>query len=83
MWSVPAARNGIPECRYARPALTTFSVDSRAAGERLATLLIRQIRGEAAADLRELAEANLIEGGSDGPPNLTSHELAQKLNHLT
>jgi LacI family transcriptional regulator len=75
--------DGIPECRYARPALTTFSVDSRAAGERLATLLIRQIRGEAAADLRELAEANLIEGGSDGPPNLTSHEVARKLNHLT
>ncbi|MES0825612.1 LacI family DNA-binding transcriptional regulator [Ruegeria sp. SCP11] len=75
------AYDGIPESRYARPALTTFAVDSRMAGQRLATLLIRQIRGEPPATLRELAEASLIEGGSDGSPNLTPSELAQKIQH--
>ena len=71
--------DGIPECRYARPALTTFAVDSRMAGQRLATLLIRQIRGEDPATLRELTEATLVEGESDGPPGLKRQtELAQE-----
>ncbi|WP_420585607.1 LacI family DNA-binding transcriptional regulator [Ruegeria sp.] len=77
------AYDGIPESRYARPALTTFAVDSRKAGQQLASLLIRQIRGEAPAELRELAEATLIEGDSDGPPTLTSDELAQKFQQAT
>ncbi len=60
--------DGIPESGFADPPLTTFRVDSRAAGARLATLLIRRIRGEAPEMLRELAPATLIDGGSDGPP---------------
>ncbi len=72
--------DGIPESKYARPALTTFSVNSRMAGERLATLLIRQIRGEDPATLRELADAELVVRDSDGPPSLTSTELAQKIS---
>ncbi len=71
--------DGIPECHYARPGLTTFNVDSHAAGARLATLLIRQIRGEAPDTLRELGEASLTERASDGPPSLTSEELAEKI----
>lgn len=73
--------DGIPECAYAKPPLTTFSVDSRKAGHRLATLLIRQIRGEAAETLRELADATLIERLSDGPPALTVEDLARKLRN--
>lgn len=73
--------DGIPECRYARPALTTFAVESRTAGQRLATLLIRQIRGEDPTTLRELTEATLVEGGSDGPPQLSPSELSQKIRH--
>ena len=71
--------DGIPECQYARPALTTFNVDSRAAGARLATLLIRQIRGEDPDTLRELGEATLTERASDGPPTLTPEGLAEKI----
>ncbi len=72
--------DGIPECQYVSPGLTTFSVDSQRAGERLATMLIRQARGESSADLRELGDAVLIARDSDGPPRLTPEELAQKIN---
>ena len=75
--------DGIPECQYVNPSLTTFSVDSQRAGERLATMLIRQTRGEEPARLRELSEAVLIERESDGPPQLTSAELARKINNST
>lgn len=71
--------DGVPECQYASPGLTTFSVDSKRAGERLATMLIRQTRGEEPATLRELSQAVLIERDSDGPPLLTSNELAKKI----
>lgn len=71
------AYDGIPEGIHARPALTTFSVDTRGAGERLAELLIRRIRGEAPEDLRETAHATLVDRGSDGPPRLSSHALAE------
>ncbi|WP_254442489.1 LacI family DNA-binding transcriptional regulator [Ruegeria arenilitoris] len=74
--------DGIPECQYVSPGLTTFSVDSHRAGERLATLLIRQTRGEQPKDLRELSEAVLIERQSDGPPRLTSEDLALKIVNL-
>lgn len=71
--------DGIPEGVWARPPLTTFSVDSRMAGARLAELLIRRIRGEAPETLRETALATLQIGGSDGPPAATSDELGQRL----
>ncbi|MCV6593223.1 MAG: LacI family transcriptional regulator, partial [Silicimonas sp.] len=71
--------DGIPEGSWAQPSLTTFGVDSHLAGERLAGLLIRRIRGEAPEDLRQTARARLIAGGSDGPPNLTSEELAARV----
>lgn len=75
--------DGIPECEYASPPLTTFSVDSHKAGHRLATLLIRQIRGEEPATLRELNEATLIERLSDGPPVLSPEALAAKIQKST
>lgn len=71
--------DGIPEADHADPPLSTFVVDTRTAGERLATLLIRRIRGEAPEDLRETAKARLVARGSDGPMRLTSDEIAQKL----
>ena len=46
-------------------------------------MLIRQTRGEEPARLRELSEAVLIERESDGPPQLTSAELASKINNST
>lgn len=60
--------DGVPEGRFMSPPLSTYSVDSRLAGTRLATLLIRQIRGDAPECLRETMKANFVTGGSDGPP---------------
>lgn len=71
--------DGIPEGAYADPGLTTFEVDNLHAGDRLAALLIRRIRGEAPEDLRELAPAKLVRRGSAGPPVLTPAELADRL----
>ncbi len=74
--------DGIPECDWVRPRLSTFRVDSRMAGERLARLLIRRIRGEAPEALRETGLAMLSPGGSDGRPEKTSEELALHLESL-
>lgn len=59
--------DGIAEGARAEPPLTTFSVDSSAAGKRLATLLIRRIRGEAPDVLRETEDAVFLDRGSTGP----------------
>ena len=56
--------------------MTTFSVDRRMAGERLARLLVRRIRGEHFESLRETAPAAPQPGGSDGPPAMTSNDIA-------
>ncbi|WP_058239297.1 LacI family DNA-binding transcriptional regulator [Shimia marina] len=71
--------DGVPESEFVRPGLTTYHVDTRRAGARLAELLIRQIRGEAAETLREVSEARLIERHSDGPPRCSAEALAKKL----
>ncbi len=72
--------DGIPEGAYASPPLTTFAVDIRLAGERLASLLIRRIRGESAHTLRESAEATLLDRGSFGAPALTTKDLARHVS---
>ena len=71
--------DGLPEGQLAVPRLTTFGVDSRGAGERLASLLIRRMRGGEPEELRELQDARLLEGRSDGPPKRSSTALAQHL----
>jgi len=75
------AYDGVPEGAYTDPGLSTFAVDSRRAGERLAQLLIARIRGTAPEELRELAAASFVGRGSDQPPTLTSDELATHLNN--
>lgn len=75
--------DGIPEGAYSAPPLTTFEVDSRGAGARLAELLIRRIRGEAPECLRETAHARLRVRASDGPPSMTSEELRERLSRAT
>lgn len=75
--------DGIPEGGYANPALTTFAVDSRIAGERLAALLIDSIRGAEPETLRETAYATLVARGSDGPPACDSEELARIIRAST
>ena len=62
--------DGLPEGEFATPPLTSFSVDNRQAGECLADLLIKRIRGEAPETLRQLGEATLVARASDGPPTV-------------
>lgn len=71
--------DGIPAGRWARPPLTSFCVDNRHAGGRLAHLLIRRIRGEPPESLRETTTATLFEGGSDGPRILSSADIADRV----
>lgn len=59
--------DGIPEGGHMVPQLSTFRVDNRAAGARLAHLLVRRIRGEAPEDLRETVPATFVNRGSIGP----------------
>lgn len=60
--------DGAPEGLQVTPKLSTFAVDTRHAGGRLAHLLIEQIRGGDSAALCESARATFIRRGSDGPP---------------
>lgn len=76
------AYDGVPEGAFASPGLTTFAVNSHAAGARLAQLLIKLIRGADPEELRELAPPTLVERGSDRSPALTSDELAQRITQL-
>lgn len=72
--------DGIPEGAIMSPELSTFAVDTRQAGARLTELLIRRIRGEAAQDLRELAQASFLDRGSHGPKLKTSKEISKQLD---
>ena len=69
------AYDGTPDGIAADPPLTTFVVDFRNAGERLAAMLIRRVRGEAPEALRETAQARFLDRGSAGPPALTPAQL--------
>ena len=60
--------DGMQAGAQAQPPLTTFGVDNNAAGQRLATLLICQIRGTPPTHLRETATATFLDRGSTGPP---------------
>ncbi len=70
------AYDGVPEGLFARPSLTTFSVDRERAGERLATQLISRICGADAETQRETESAVLLQRESDRPPFRSSEELA-------
>ena len=69
--------DGIPEGSFASPPLSTFVVDNRSAGARLAALLIAQIRQPANGPVAETTDARFVSRGSDRPPRLTSSELAR------
>lgn len=59
--------DGIQEGAHAEPPLTTFAVDNRAAGQKLAELLIRRMRGEDPSSLRQTELATFLDRGSTGP----------------
>lgn len=58
--------DGDPDGAHNEPPLTTFAVDYHNAGGRLASLLIRRVRGEAPESLREIAPAQFLDRGSAG-----------------
>lgn len=68
--------DGLPEGRYARPSLTTFAVDSKMAGIRLADIVLKIVRGADADSFRELVGADLIERHSDGPCTKSPKEIS-------
>ena len=68
--------DGIPEGAYATPPLTTFSVDSQGAGNRLADIIIKVVRGTDASSFSELEGARLIERQSDGPLTKSPKEIS-------
>lgn len=72
--------DGLPEGAYATPPLTTYKVDTKKAGARLAELLISRIRGHSAETLRETDYAILDQGESEGAPVLSSRELASQIS---
>jgi LacI family transcriptional regulator len=57
--------DGSPEAASADPPLTTYAVDTRAAGRALAEMLISRIRGRAPEELRRVVPARLIPRASD------------------
>ena len=71
--------DGIPDGQHAEPPLSTYAVDIRTAGERLARMLIDRIRGAEPEALRETAPAKFIDRGSIGPPELSTDGLARRL----
>jgi LacI family transcriptional regulator len=57
----------LPFASQADPALTTVGFRVRAAGRRLAEMLMRHLRGEALESLQELWQPQLMARQSDGP----------------
>ena len=76
------AYDGLPEGAYVKPALTTFKVDTAKAGARLTALLIERIRGTKVEELRETDSAVFRPGASEGPPLLSSRELAHRIKKM-
>jgi len=76
------AYDGIPEGGHSSPGLTTFAVDTRAAGRRLAEMLMARVRGATPEALRELTSATLVVRGSDGPPRKSTETLARNIRAI-
>ena len=76
------AYDGLPEGAYVKPSLSTFKVDTAKAGARLTALLIERIRGTKAEELRETDSAVFQPGTSEGPPLLSSSELAHQIKNI-
>ena len=65
--------DGIQEGAHVQPQLSTFAVDTKVSGSRLAALLVRRIRGEAVEKLRETVPATFLDRGSVGPRKTRHH----------
>ena len=70
-----------PEGQYAEPPLSSFFVDTYAAGYRIADFLMQQFNGIPAKDLQQLVKAVPTWRGTDGPPTYSPAELADHLKN--
>lgn len=77
-----SAYDGAARGSYMTPVLSSYRVDMGRAGRRLSSLLINRIEGKMPDHTEEIAPAKFIKGGTDGPPSLSSSELARKISHL-
>lgn len=77
-----SAYDGTARGGYMTPALSSYCVDMGRAGRRLSSLLINSVEGKMPDHTKEIAPAKFIKGGTDGPPSLSSSQLAKKISHL-
>ena len=71
--------DGISVGAYIDPPLTTFSQSIRESGSQVANMMIEIINGSDPGSLQHLESAVLIRRHSDGPPTVSSAELANKI----
>lgn len=71
----------IPEGQYAEPPLSSFYVDTYAAGYQIADFLMQQLNGIPAKDLQKLVEAVPMWRGTDGQPTYSPAKLADHLKN--
>ena len=74
--------DGISVGAFIDPPLTTFSQSIRESGSQVASMMIEIINGADPGPLQHLESAVLIRRNSDGPPTVSSAELAKKI-HMT
>ena len=73
-----SAYDGAARGSFMIPSLSSYRVDMGEAGSRLSSLLISRVEGAPPDSLREVAAAQFVKGGTDGPPALSPHELAER-----
>lgn len=78
-----SAYDGTARGGFMMPVLTSYKVNLHQAGSRLSSLLINRVEGVKPQTLREVAYAEFMKGGTDGPPALNSNQLAEKISQLT
>ncbi len=71
--------DGISVGAYIDPSLTTYSQSIRESGSQVATMMMEVINGAEPGSLQHLESAVLIRRNSDGPPTVSSAELAKKI----
>lgn len=70
-----------PEGQYSEPPLSSFYVDTYAAGYKIADFLMQQLNGIPAKDLQQLVKAVPMWRGTDSTPTYSPAELADHLKN--
>ena len=73
--------DGISEGMYITPKLTTFVVDRKYSGTRLASILLDSIKNKKITPVQEICDAMFQDRGSCAPPLRSSSEIAHIIKH--